>query len=715
MDSSIDRAAQQPELLLPGATLPAGASNVLASRSNTTGSQRNLPVTIMVSPTHSRGDLPHASSGSGSFRNLGGAGLSSISRSSSNDADSADISKERARTSATQQRAATQQLQELHEFKHDMMTKSAEEELAVEHSQDQEPGLGQRNRRSSLSRMIEASSRSLSRARSKPENAFAKLPASTSSPPQRVRRPSVNWIKLRSATRTTMAINRDLRDMRTLVGSVDGDARTTSEREEQMREADMRRRERRIILPNSRTRTIWDSLQILFVVYVALVLPFRLGFSVVPEVGSVGWWLELIVDLYFMVDIVLNFRFFAYEDHDRSVIDDPRKIRRHYLRSWFIVDLVSVLPISYIMQIMAKPNQNGGYSKLFKVLRVVRIAKLLRLLRFKRLQEENVLMKRFNASSKLIRAIFTALATTHFYACIWFGFSNERDGWAARAFPISGYCSTEDRESLACFDSATPQVKYLYSFWFCASLFLASEMFLSIVPRTHGEVILTIVGQTMAAILFGYILGAVGQMIAAKHPLQEKVDVKLAELREFLTDKRIPKQLKTDIREYMHELYEKKIYDVREVTAQLPPGLAHQLFDAMYSDTLMRVPLFKDLTQAALRQICLVMKPYTARRGEYIYREGEISRGMYVVETGLVQISQYNMVVSVVHPNSFFGDGSLVHGGEYRDTSAMAREASQLAFLTSEDCDEISKEHPEMMVRFQEVDARKKALLAGRM
>ena len=88
---------------------------------------------------------------------------------------------------------------------------------------------------------------------------------------------------------------------------------------------------------------------------------------------------------------------------------------------------------------------------------------------------------------------------------------------------------------------------------------------------------------------------------------------------------------------------------------------------------------------------------------------------MYVVETGSVQISQYNMEISTMHSNSFFGDNSLVHGGEYRETSAMALEASQLAFLTAHDCDEIAKNHPDMMNHFTEINARKKALLAGRM
>ena len=50
-------------------------------------------------------------------------------------------------------------------------------------------------------------------------------------------------------------------------------------------------------------------------------------------------------------------------------------------------------------------------------------------------------------------------------------------------------------------------------------------------------------------------------------------------------------------------------YDVKEVLDHLPPKLAEELMDAMYKSTIARVPLFKDLDEAAMHEICLAMKP----------------------------------------------------------------------------------------------------------
>jgi hypothetical protein len=143
-------------------------------------------------------------------------------------------------------------------------------------------------------------------------------------------------------------------------------------------------------MPDTTFRFVWDTLQVVLLLYVALIVPYRFGFSVVATVGSTSWWWEAFVDLYFIVDVVLNF-YFAYEDEEeRKIVVDRRRIRRAYLRSWFTVDFLSILPISYLQQLTGKVDEDdsggaGGNTKLLKILRMVRLAKLLRLAKLQRL------------------------------------------------------------------------------------------------------------------------------------------------------------------------------------------------------------------------------------------------------------------------------------------------------------------------------------------
>ena len=59
-------------------------------------------------------------------------------------------------------------------------------------------------------------------------------------------------------------------------------------------------------------------------------------------------------------------------------------------------------------------------------------------------------------------------------------------------------------------------------------------------------------------------------------------DMQLAELREFMQAKAIPKQLRIKIRRYMETLYEQKSgFDEQQVLRELPPAMAQELLHSM--------------------------------------------------------------------------------------------------------------------------------------
>ena len=63
-----------------------------------------------------------------------------------------------------------------------------------------------------------------------------------------------------------------------------------------------------VIDPLGYFRINWDMMIILLLVYIALVIPFVVGFGVLLQAGSpLGTW-EHIVDSLFMLDVLLNFR-----------------------------------------------------------------------------------------------------------------------------------------------------------------------------------------------------------------------------------------------------------------------------------------------------------------------------------------------------------------------------------------------------------------------
>ncbi|KAF4316365.1 hypothetical protein BBO99_00008728 [Phytophthora kernoviae] len=57
----------------------------------------------------------------------------------------------------------------------------------------------------------------------------------------------------------------------------------------------------------------------------------------------------MIIDSFFLLDILLNFRT-AYFDDERRLIYDPRVLFWRYLKGWFLFDLISTVPIDELFQ-----------------------------------------------------------------------------------------------------------------------------------------------------------------------------------------------------------------------------------------------------------------------------------------------------------------------------------------------------------------------------
>lgn len=90
----------------------------------------------------------------------------------------------------------------------------------------------------------------------------------------------------------------------------------------------------------------WDLLISLLIIVSAISTPYRMAYV---DDNSVPWMVtELLLDFFFFVDIILTF-FSAYFDKLDVLVDNRRKIACNYLKFWFIIDFVSIMPLSLII------------------------------------------------------------------------------------------------------------------------------------------------------------------------------------------------------------------------------------------------------------------------------------------------------------------------------------------------------------------------------
>uniref|UniRef100_A0A182P4F0 Ion transport domain-containing protein n=1 Tax=Anopheles epiroticus TaxID=199890 RepID=A0A182P4F0_9DIPT len=146
-----------------------------------------------------------------------------------------------------------------------------------------------------------------------------------------------------------------------------------------------------VIHPCSSFRFYWDLCMLLLLVANLIILPVAISFF--NDDLSTRWIaFNCLSDTIFLVDIVVNFRTgIMQQDNAEQVILDPKLIAKHYLKTWFFLDLISSIPLDYIFLIF---NQMQKYSQDFtdfqllhagRALRILRLAKLLSLVRLLRL------------------------------------------------------------------------------------------------------------------------------------------------------------------------------------------------------------------------------------------------------------------------------------------------------------------------------------------
>lgn len=100
------------------------------------------------------------------------------------------------------------------------------------------------------------------------------------------------------------------------------------------------------------------------------------------EVEPTRWKaIQTTIDFLFFVDMILIFNSAFYDD-DFKVVDKRKTIAVTYLKSWFFVDLLAMLPFDLILQReyqdIVRIVRLGRLSKLSKLCKLVRVFRVMK-------------------------------------------------------------------------------------------------------------------------------------------------------------------------------------------------------------------------------------------------------------------------------------------------------------------------------------------------
>ena len=223
-----------------------------------------------------------------------------------------------------------------------------------------------------------------------------------------------------------------------------------------------------LINPLARWTAAWDSLTSVALIFTAIATPFEVAFLPAPSsAGEPLFIVNRLIDLIFMLDIIKEF-FLTYQSH-RGVgggspgaeewETDLGKIAKRYLRGWFALDIISILPSAFdiipvVEAASARAHSTTGVDdaapetspvKALRVVRALRLIKLVRLVRASRVLGRLEMRFSFPRLTVIcIRITCLTFAFGHGFACVLgmlVAFADSPlESWAG---PL-GYCTSLD-------------------------------------------------------------------------------------------------------------------------------------------------------------------------------------------------------------------------------------------------------------------------------
>ncbi|KAL9918989.1 hyperpolarization activated cyclic nucleotide gated potassium channel Ih isoform 3-T3 [Glossina fuscipes fuscipes] len=491
-----------------------------------------------------------------------------------------------------------------------------------------------------------------------------------------------------------------------------------------------------VIHPCSSFRFYWDLCMLLLLVANLIILPVAISFF--NDDLSTRWIaFNCLSDTIFLIDIVVNFRTgIMQQDNAEQVILDPKLIAKHYLRTWFFLDLISSIPLDYIFLIF-----NQDFSDSFQILhagralRILRLAKLLSLVRLLRLSrlvryvsqweevyilqnlqkksadrrgrmhrkdkdgltKSNLILKFLNMASVFMRIfnlICMMLLIGHWSGCLQFLVP------MLQGFPSNSWVSINELQE---------------SYWleqYSWALFKAMSHMLCIgygrfPPQSLTDMWLTMLSMISGATCYALFLGHATNLIQSLDSSRRQYREKVKQVEEYMAYRKLPRDMRQRITEYFEHRYQGKFFDEECILGELSEKLREDVINYNCRSLVASVPFFANADSNFVSDVVTKLKYEVFQPGDIIIKEGTIGTKMYFIQEGVVDIVMANgEVATSLSDGSYFGEICLLTNAR-RVASVRAETYCNLFSLSVDHFNCVLDQYPLMRKTMETVAAER--------
>ena len=458
-----------------------------------------------------------------------------------------------------------------------------------------------------------------------------------------------------------------------------------------------------ILLHYSAFKICWDWIILSLTFYTVIMVPYNLAINRSFNNQNVKLLvIDSIVDVIFFIDIIFNFHT-SFVGTDGSVIVDHDKIRKNYLKSGFIIDIMACLPYD-ALNIFDATLDNNVSGNAFSILKVMRLFRLGRVGRA---------MHRFLESSFALLLLMLSFYTivAHWFACIWYVIGREdlkngiQRGWLSTLANQSGtpytviVMSNNDRNETDIVGGPPQLSMYITSLYFTMTC-MTSIGFGNVAAETDIEKAFCCCMMIISSLLYAAIFGHVTTIIHNLTLATAKYHEMLNSVKEFMLLNEVPKNLCERVVDYVVSKWANtKGVDQNKVLNVCPKDMRADICVHLNRRVFNDSAAFRLASDGCLRALAINFEMIHCAPGDFLFRKGESIRELCFVVSGSLEVIQDGEILAFLSKGDVFGDA------QWRDYK-LAKSAVHVRALTYCDIHMINVEKLKDVLEFYKAFAQ---------
>ncbi|XP_026477138.1 uncharacterized protein LOC113383100 [Ctenocephalides felis] len=372
------------------------------------------------------------------------------------------------------------------------------------------------------------------------------------------------------------------------------------------------------ITPQGLLLKIWCFFRILAAFCIAMLLPFDI--TITPYTNNFVNLIIIVSDAIAYIDLYVSM-FIGYYGKQGQLIIHPMKTAKRYVSTLFILDIILCIPINKINRALPLDDYKEvewwlNMIRLIRIGQVYRIHGAMSYLLSDILKSDRIYI--------IIEFIVITLVASNIWSCI---FVNTT---------CQPYLKRADEIHMKCLEG--------YGFG-------------DITPHKPVHIMHCILSILVGQLLIAFACAYIASSISTQHRTLVTFQEKLCNITSFMKRQNVSPDLRKLIHKHFLQRYKRTGgIEPMEVLNDIHTTLMEDAVHSMFEETLQIVPLFSFVEKSFFRIIALHLANRHYVKGEEIVRCNYITRNIYILHRGKVQVKNSNdEPICIIGPGAIFG------------------------------------------------------------